>query len=285
MTNDQMTGPSPDAVDPQWVERIASDQFQALRRREYPYQSGKRQRLTLPRRMVCDLLHFAKKVPSIPMQRRMRLANVVAAREAATTRVGWCPIFTKAYAIVSAARPELRRCYMPFPFGHLYEHPATIASVGIEREYEGEPGVFFGRVPCPEVLRLVEIDALIRYYKTAPLDKVSGYRTMLRVSKLPAPVRRFVWWFGLNARGLYRACFFGTYGISVVASLGAAGLHLLSPLTTTINYGTFEPDGSLDVRVAYDHRVMDGGTVARAMAHLEDVLNGEIVRELRQGHS
>jgi hypothetical protein len=67
-----------------------------------------------------------------------------------------------------------------------------------------------------------------------------------------------------------------------VASLGAAGLHILSPLTTTLNYGIFEPDGAIDVRLAYDHRVLDGAPVARALAALEHVLRTEILEELRR---
>jgi hypothetical protein len=34
------------------------------------------------------------------------------------------------------------------------------------------------------------------------------------------------------------------------------------------------------VRIVYDHRVMDGATVARALGLLEDVLNTEICQEL-----
>jgi hypothetical protein len=66
----------------------------------------------------------------------------------------------------------------------------------------------------------------------------------------------------------------------VVAPFGASSLHVLSPLTTTLNYGTFLPDGSLDVRLVYDHRVLDGATVARALGHLEEVLHGPIADEL-----
>jgi hypothetical protein len=57
-------------------------------------------------------------------------------------------------------------------------------------------------------------------------------------------------------------------------------LHLLSPLTTVLNYGTFEPDGSLDVRLTYDHRVFDGAIAARAIVELEEVLRGVILLEL-----
>jgi pyruvate/2-oxoglutarate dehydrogenase complex dihydrolipoamide acyltransferase (E2) component len=35
------------------------------------------------------------------------------------------------------------------------------------------------------------------------------------------------------------------------------------------------------VRITYDHRVLDGATVARALAELERVLTHEILTELR----
>jgi hypothetical protein len=39
-------------------------------------------------------------------------------------------------------------------------------------------------------------------------------------------------------------------------------------------------DGRVAVRIIYDHRVMDGGTVARALQRLESVLNEDIAAEL-----
>jgi hypothetical protein len=95
------------------------------------------------------------------------------------------------------------------------------------------------------------------------------------------PLRRFVWWFGLNVWGRKRAHYMGTFGVSVYASLGAASLHPLSPLTTVLNYGVIDPAGEVDVRLVYDHRVLDGATVARALEDMERVLNCEILAELR----
>lgn len=43
-----------------------------------------------------------------------------------------------------------------------------------------------------------------------------------------------------------------------------------------------QEDGSVSVRITYDHRVLDGATAARTLMCLEDVLNGEILAELRQ---
>jgi hypothetical protein len=88
---------------------------------------------------------------------------------------------------------------------------------------------------------------------------------------------------GLEMDGMFRACLFGTLAISAAASRGAAGLHILSPLTTTLNYSPFEPDGSIDVRLTYDHRVVDGGTVADALVRLEEVLQTTVLDELLAG--
>jgi len=236
--------------------------------------------MSLQRRFVCDLLHFAKKVPSVPTQRTMYLGDVLEARRRHTARISWCAIFIKAYAIVSARRPELRRSYMPLIWPHLYEHPVNVASFSVEREYRGEAGVFFGQIRRPELLSLRALDKIVRHHKVAPIEEISGFLRTLRLSRLPLPLRRVAWWLGLYADGAHRAHYFGTFGISVVASLGASALHVLSPVTTTLNYGTFRPDGSIDVRLTYDHRVLDGANVARTLVALEEVLHGCILDEL-----
>jgi hypothetical protein len=237
--------------------------------------------LSLPRRFICDMLHFAHDVPSIPVQRRMHLADVVAARNAAEPRPSWCSIFTKAYAVVTDANPVLRRAYLSFPWPHLYQHPTNIATIAIERQYQGEDAVFFVHLPHPEKRSLLAIDAKLRRYKELPLERVAAIRRALRNMRWPRPLRRWLWWFALNVSGFKRAHFFGTSGITVYAGLGASSLHPLSLLTSTLNYGVFEPDGSVDVRLIYDHRVLDGATVARALADLERVLRLNILAELR----
>src|SRR5579864_4603640 len=99
---------------------------------------GRSLSLSLPRRFIGDLLHFARKVPTVPVQRRMNIAPLQAARRQAVPRPSWCSLFTKAYAMVAAARPELRRAYLSFPWPHLYEHSISVASVAIERKVGDE---------------------------------------------------------------------------------------------------------------------------------------------------
>src|SRR2546421_452441 len=64
--------------------------------------AGRRVPLSLSRRLVADLLHFAREVPLVTADRRMNLAPLVAARQSLTARPGWCAIFTKAFAVVAA---------------------------------------------------------------------------------------------------------------------------------------------------------------------------------------
>jgi hypothetical protein len=236
--------------------------------------------LSLPRRVVCDLLHFALKVPSVPVQRRMNLAAVVAARQAAVPRPSWVAIFLKAFSVVAAARPELRRAYLSFPRPHLYEHPENIASVAVERQLEGEDAVLWGHLRRPESQGLLELDARLRRFKEAPVQTIGMFRKALRVARLPRFLRRWLWWVGLNVWGHKRARELGTFGVSVYSGLGAASLHPLSPLTTTLNYGVIESDGTVEVRIIYDHRVLDGSTVARALLDMEQVLTNQIVTEM-----
>jgi hypothetical protein len=243
--------------------------------------AGRNLPLSLPRRLICDLVHFARRVPTVPVERRMHLAAVAAVRREARPRPSWCALFTKAYAQVAAARPELRRAYLSFPTAHLYEHPINVASVAVERRLGDEDAVLFAHVRNPEALGLGELDAELRRHKEDPVERIGAFRRALRLSALPRPVRRLAWWVGLECWGRKRAHFLGTFAVSVYAGLGAASLHPLSPLTTTLNYGVVAEDGTVDVRLVYDHRVLDGATVARALADLELALTGAVLNELR----
>lgn len=246
-----------------------------------PQPVGSRLPLSTPRRLIVDLMHVSRQVPSVPMERRLHLAPLVAARQAAEPRPSWCALFLKAYALVAARQPELRRAYIPFPRAHLYEHPVNIAAVAVERQVEGEAAVLFAHLRAPEEQSIRDLEAHLRRCKEDPLDSIGLFRRVLFVSRLPWPIRRLAWWLGLNLSGYRRARTLGTFGVSVTAGQGAGALHLISPLTTTLHYGVFEADGTLPVRLTFDHRVLDGATVARALSDLERVLLGEILHEVR----
>lgn len=236
--------------------------------------------LSLPRRWVGDLLAVSASNPLITFERRMNLAAVAEARAAATPKPAWSLLFTKAYALVSQRRPELRRAYIPWPRPHLFEAETSLAALAIEREFAGEPAVFFGLIRTPDRQALPDLVGHLERWQRDPIESLGDFRRLLRMSRWPRMFRRALWYYGLNTSGERRAKHFGTFGVSVTAGLGAAGKNLISPLTTTLNYSPFDADYNLDVRLHFDHRVLDGAVVARAMTDLESTLNTEILAEL-----
>jgi hypothetical protein len=236
--------------------------------------------LSPQRRWIGDLMHAARRVPLVPFERRMDLSRLAAARADYPEPPGWCALFTKAFGVVANARPEFRRAYVSFPRPRLYQHPHAVASVAVERDYRGEPAVFFGIIRDPAEQTLADMGAFLQRFKHAPVEEQSYFRRLIKTAKYPRPIRRLAWWAMLNLSGHGRARNAGTFAVSVTAGLGASGLLLPSPLAFTLNYSPFDERGRINVRLHFDHRVVDGGPVARAMTHLEEVLNRELVAEL-----
>jgi hypothetical protein len=235
--------------------------------------------LSVPRRMVIDLLYFARGIPTVPVQKRMALGPLMAARAACRERPRWTALFTKAYALMARDFPEFRRAYVKLPWPHLYEYPRSNATIIIERDYRGEAGLFSISIKEPARQSLVEIGRHLEHAATAPVESIKDFSRTMQFARLPLPLRRAFWWICLNF-GRQRGNYFGTFGVSVYSALQAESLHPLSPLTTLLNYGVMSAEGVLDVRIIYDHRVMNGATVARALNRLEEILNSEIKEEV-----
>ena len=248
--------------------------------------TGRRVGLSLPRRWMADLMHLSRGMPCFVAERRMDLAEVAAARAACPEPPSWPAIFAKAYAITAARRPELRRSFQTFPWAHLYETDGSVASVAVARDFEGEPAVLFGLIATPDRQTLAELTAHLHDFKTKPVAEVRPFARLVRYTRYPKPVRRLIWWVGLNLSGRHRAKTVGTFGLTTIAGRGAGLLHVPSPCATTLTYGPLRDDGSVEVRLSADHRVLDGLGAALALEELEAVLRGEIVRELKteNGH-
>jgi hypothetical protein len=241
---------------------------------------GRSIRLSPAKRLVLDVLHFSRGIPTVPVQKRMAIAPLVAARAACGKSPRWTAIFVKAYALLAREIPELRQAYVKLPLPHIYEYRSSIASVVIEREYKGELGIFTQVILNPAARSIENLGEMLGKGATLPVDEIPEVARALRVAALPWPFRRFVWWLGLNV-SLYRARFFGTFGFSVYSALKVESLHPLMPVTTLLNYGVIDADGHVNVRIIYDHRVMNGATVARALNRLEEILNGPVADEVR----
>lgn len=240
--------------------------------------------LSVPRRLISDLLHYSRRVPSIPLSRVVDVSALAGARRAHPARPSWSVIFMKAYAQVATEHSPLRRALLDLPFRQrIYEHPQTNCSLAIEREYEGEAGVFFGMFRAPEGQTLGELQRSLLEFKNLPLEEIGFFRRMIRVSRCPTPVRRFLWTISLHVSGRARAKRFGTFGVTTLGGTGVEQVHPLSPLTTTLTFGPIDAWGKVTVKIIYDHRVLDGAYVARRLVDLEETLNGAILEELRRG--
>jgi hypothetical protein len=239
--------------------------------------------ITPPRRFIMDLVHFAHKVPSVPVCRTMDIRRLVAARNEHPSRPSWSVLFMKAYALVAAAHAPLRRSLVTFPWSRFYEHPQTICSLAMERVYGGEEGVFVGLFRAPELQTIEQLQESLAWYQKTPLEEVGFFRQALRISRAPTPIRHLLWWSTLHVSGFKKAKRLGTFGLTSYGALGAESLHPISPLSTTMNYGPIDESGHVVVKLIYDHRILDGAFVARRLHDIEDTLTGAILDELRAG--
>jgi hypothetical protein len=243
--------------------------------------TGRYIRLTPARRMIADWMHFCRQFPGVIAERRMSLAPLVQARRTCLVRPSWVCIFLKAFSVVATRRPELRRSYRVFPWPHLYEHSRSLGLVTIERMEGDEPVVLFTKLKYPDRLALTDLDERLRRCQEQPLHKFPMYRRGRRTLWLPWVVRRLLMWGAVNLSGRFLAENIGTFALTSPAAQGAGLVQLQTMLTSTLHYGLFEPDGSLDFRLTFDHRVYDGAFAARVLVDIEQVLLGEVLAEVR----
>jgi hypothetical protein len=244
---------------------------------------GTFRKISLPRRLIVDLMHASMRVPFVSLRRTLNVRPLAEAQAAAVECPGWAAIFAKAFSLVAKNEPVLRTLYIGWPWAHFYELPRSVGMVAIARREDGEECVMPQKVAAPDELSLAEVDALIRHAKIAPIEEVPAFRKILRATRLPLPLRRLVWTIGLSI-GRQRANYFGSFGITSVAAIGAGELHALSPGPFVITYGTLRPDQTIDVVIRWDHRVTDAAMIATVLSRLEGVLNCQITAELLADH-
>jgi hypothetical protein len=242
---------------------------------------GTVRKLSLPRRLIADLMHASIRVPFVSLMRPLNIGPLLEARALAPLPPGWAAIFVKAFSLLARDEPILRTLYAKWPWPHFFELPRSAAMVAIARVEDGEECVLPERVAAADELPLREIDAQIRRAKEAPIEEIPGFRRILRAMRLPLPLRRLAWLVALNI-GRLHANNFGSVTVTSVAAYGGGQLHAISPGPFVLSYGCLGPDQTVDVVIRWDHRVSDAALIARILTRLEQVLNTEIAAELRQ---
>jgi hypothetical protein len=238
--------------------------------------------VTAGRRLVLEFTRQARKVPLVSVTREFSIPAAVAARLEGGSRVSWIALFAKAYALAARRHAHLRRNWISFPWARIYEHPISECVVLVEREWQGEELILGAKVYCPENMPLVEFDSHVRRFQNEPVLSISGFRQLLRIARYPSLLRRFVFWSTLSWSGFKRCKRFGTFMISSLGNFGVEITFPRMPLTGYLTYGPISPDGRVEVRLTFDHRVMDGRHVARALEDAERYMNTVLLAELRK---
>jgi hypothetical protein len=236
--------------------------------------------LSAARKVVADFLRASRSVPLVCFQRVMPLAELHETRQRLARRPSWCALFTKAFARVVAARPALRRAFLPFPRERFHDYSDVSADVIVESSLGGEEVLLPVRVRDPHCTPLWDVDNILAAGKNHPLG-VRRFARAMALTRLPRFLRRLVWWYVMQASGSKRERYFGTFGISSVAGLGINSVRPLAPWTTILHYGVVGPDGDTPVYLSFDHRVFDGSEASRALIALEYALLDHVLPELR----
>jgi hypothetical protein len=240
---------------------------------------GRRLSLPLGRRIVADLSHLSIGSPRAVVLGRIDVGNARDARMHATPRIAWPALFMKAYGLAAREVPELRRIYVKLPWPHVYQLPSSVGAVVVEREIEGETGLLLARFRHPADTPLAVLHAGIQAAKTGELSAQRAFVQALRLARLPLPLRRVLLWVGFNL-GRQVPNFFGSFAISVLGGQGATILDTIAVWPSFLSYGPIAPDGTVDVVLSVDHRVIDGGPAARAIRIIGETLNGVVLDEL-----
>ncbi len=188
---------------------------------------------------------------------------------------------TKAFALAASRHPEMRQAYFNFPWGHIGEFEAQIASIVVTRRVGDQDAVFLAPLVRPERQSLRDLDAHLRGYMEQPVETFRCFREAMCVGRLPRPLRRFAWWLGLHVLPRRRARHFGTFGVTTMSPYGARTLQVPTLWAAFLHYGVLTEAGEIPVGVAFDHRVMDGAVVGYTLLEMEQALHHEIVDELR----
>ena len=229
---------------------------------------------------MADYMWAASGIARVDVTRRVAFHDLISVRSTLRNPPTWTAIFVKAFAIVAAEIPELRRVYMRLPWPHLYEYTDSTVVVAQERKIMGDTGVLPLRFHKPNAIPLAQLSEMIRRAADAPLERTSFHRKLIAIARLPLLIRRVIWGVCLNIPRLRREI--GTYGISSVARWHSELGTSRTALPCLLSYAPADGHGNVKVRLSFDHRIFDGALAGRGLSRLDEVLNSLILEELRE---
>lgn len=236
--------------------------------------------IPLHRRWMGDIVHFGIKSQTVGCNWVINVAAAAEARKAGHPPVSWVAIWVRAVARAARKWPELRTCYLPYPWPRMYVHPFLVATLLVEREWRGSSAVFLDKVKHPEALSVTQIDRIFRSLRQLPVESVGGYRLLIRISRLPLLVRRLLWSIALHWSGRLRSKYVGMFAINFIRAERFAIAQTKTAISFAMWFGLVKPNGDMLVQLFWDHRILDGMAANRLIRDLEKMINVEIVEEL-----
>ena len=229
---------------------------------------GTVRKITLPRRVVIDLMRASRGIPFVAVRRTPD------PRRAARS------------LLPTAGRGDfraLRRWPGSPACARCLKWPTRLRisqTVAYRRRARASPdGVMLFPIKAPDLVSLKDADISLRKAKSEPIESTPFFRKTLAVTRLPLPLRLLAWAIGLNI-GRQRGNFFGTLLITSVAAFGGGEVEALGPGPFILSYGKVTDEGSIDVMVRWDHRITDAADIGMALSRLEQILNNLVADEL-----
>ena len=145
---------------------------------------GTVRKVSLPRRVVIDLMRASAGVPFVAVRRTLSIERLAAARKGLSQRPAWAVIFAKAFAILAREQPILRRIYLKWPWPHFYEFPRSVAMIVVAPDATPD-GVLLFPVKAPDLTPLAAADAEVRKAKARPIEATAFFRKIMMVARLP----------------------------------------------------------------------------------------------------
>ena len=243
---------------------------------------GHRIRLSNGRRLVDDVIRFAEKMPLGAFVTELGLPELARLRKQVRPRISWTVLFMKAYALIANRHPELRSCYLRYPWPHLYVHDQNVCLLTVAREYRGETRLLFARFNQPENYSLIQLQQQYDYVREAPVDSIRQFQHQIRFAAFPHLFRQWVWRLMFHWFPSKRLNNFGTFGMSISGFGKSVGTKTLSPCTTTLGVDPISRAGQSKLLFTFDHRVLDGKPAIDLIDLLGRELRGRIVAEMQQ---
>lgn len=237
--------------------------------------------LSTDRRLVCDVINIANRMPTAPIRCDIDVTEIKHLRRLTGTRISWQVIMMRAFALVSRDVPELRQLYAPLPRPHIYEHHESVCLMTIARKYKGRERLFFARFCQPENYSLIQLQEIFENYRRAPIQNIRQLRHQIRFARMPWLIRKIGWSILTHLWPASRARQMGTFGMSLSSYRDVSGTFHLGPCTATLGYDQLCRKGKAYVTLTFDHRVLDGKPAIDVLNRLALVLKNQVTAEMR----